>query len=87
MEKETAMNKDHAIGFGVGLLTGLVIGGIIALLYAPKTGKETRQLIKDKVSGVVDAVREKTSDVVDTVKDTASEASRKGQAAVKELKS
>ena len=81
------MNKDHAIGFGVGLLTGVVIGGVIALLYAPKTGKETRQLIKDKVSGVVDAVREKTSEVVGTVKDTASEASRKGQAVVKELKS
>jgi len=81
------MNKDHAIGFGVGLLTGLVVGGVIALLYAPKTGKETRQIIKDKVSGVADAVRGKTSDFVDTVKDTASEASRKGQAAVKELKS
>jgi len=81
------MNKDHAIGFGVGLLTGVVIGGVIALLYAPKTGKETRQLIKDKVSGVMDAVREKTGEVVDTVKDTASEVGRKGQAAVKELKS
>jgi gas vesicle protein len=81
------MNKDHAIGFGVGLLTGVVIGGVIALLYAPKTGKETRQLIKDKVTGVVDAFKEKTSGVVDTVKEEASEASQKGQAAVKALKS
>ena len=43
------MNKDHAIGFGIGLLTGALIGGVIALLYAPKTGKETRQFIKDKL--------------------------------------
>ena len=55
------MNKDHAIGFGIGLLAGAIIGGVIALLYAPKTGKETRQLIKDKATEVVDAVKEKTS--------------------------
>ncbi len=64
MKEETVMNKDHAIGFGIGLLAGAVIGGVIALLYAPKTGKETRQLIKDKVTEVVDAVKEKTSGAV-----------------------
>jgi gas vesicle protein len=80
------MNKDHVIGFGVGLLSGAIIGGVIALLYAPKTGKETRQLIKDKAVGVIDAVKEKTTDVIDSVKDVASEASRKGQAAVRALK-
>jgi len=63
------MNKDHAIGFGIGLLTGAVIGGVIALLYAPKTGKETRQMIKDKASSVVDAVRGKTTEVADEVKE------------------
>ena len=62
------MNKDHAIGFGIGLLTGAVIGGVIALLYAPKTGKETRQLIKDKATEVVNAAKEKTSGVVQALK-------------------
>jgi gas vesicle protein len=87
VKEETVVNKDHAIGFGVGLLAGAVIGGVIALLYAPKSGKETRQLIKDKVTGVVDAVKEKTGEVMDTAKEVASEASRKGQAAVHALKS
>ena len=81
------MNKDHAFGFGIGLLTGAVIGGVIALLYAPRSGKETRQLIKDKVTAVVDTVKEKTSGVIDTVKEETSEASRKGQAAVRAIKS
>ncbi len=81
------MNKDYAIGFGIGLLSGAVIGGVIALLYAPKSGKETRQLIKDKATEVVDTLKEETSGVMDTVKEAASEASRKGQAAVKALKS
>ena len=66
------MNKDHAIGFGIGLLTGAVIGGVIALLYAPKTGKETRQMIKDKTTEVVDAVKGKATEVMDAVKEKAS---------------
>jgi gas vesicle protein len=33
------MNKDHAVGFGIGLLSGVVIGGVIALLFAPQSGK------------------------------------------------
>jgi gas vesicle protein len=69
MKEETVMNKDHAIGFGIGLLAGAIIGGVIALLYAPKTGKETRQLIKDKTTEVVDAVKGKATEVVDAVKE------------------
>jgi gas vesicle protein len=34
--------------FLTGLLTGAAIGGIIALLYAPRSGKETREQIKNK---------------------------------------
>jgi gas vesicle protein len=74
-------------GFGIGLLTGAVIGGVIALLYAPKTGKDTRKLIKDKATEAVETLREETSEVIDTVKEAASEAGRKGKAAVKVIKS
>lgn len=66
------MNRDHAIGFGIGLLTGAVVGGVIALLYAPKTGTETRQIIKDKAASVADAVRGKTTEVIDAVKEKSS---------------
>lgn len=34
--------------FLTGLLAGAAIGGIIALLYAPKSGKETRDQIRAK---------------------------------------
>jgi gas vesicle protein len=81
------MNQDNVIGFGIGLITGAVIGGAIALLFAPRTGKETRQIIKDKATEVVDTAKEKTSELMGTVKDAASEANRKGQAAVQALKS
>ncbi len=62
------MDRKTLEGVGIGLLVGAVTGGVFALLYAPKSGKET-------------------SGVMDTVEDAASEASRKGQAAVKALKS
>lgn len=35
--------------FLAGLLTGAVVGGVIALLYAPKSGKETREDLKRKL--------------------------------------
>jgi gas vesicle protein len=77
------MNKDHAVGFGIGLLSGVVIGGIIALLFAPQSGKETRQMIKNKATGVVDAIKgkaEEANEVVDSVRE-------KTTRAVHELKS
>jgi gas vesicle protein len=76
------MNNDFVKGLCIGLVSGAVIGGVIALLYAPKTGKETRQLIKDKAVEMVDTAKEKGSEVIDTVKDAASEAGRKSQAAL-----
>jgi gas vesicle protein len=81
------MNQDKGIGFGIGLLTGAVIGGAIALLFAPKTGKETRQIIMDKATEVIDTAKEKTSELTNTVKGAASEANRKGHAAIQALKS
>jgi gas vesicle protein len=66
------MNKDHAVGFGVGLLSGVVIGGIIALLFAPQSGKETRQMIKNKATGMVDAIKGKAAEaneIADSVKE------------------
>ena len=59
-------------GFGIGLLAGAVIGGAIALLYAPQSGKKTRKLITDKATEVVDEVKEETIEVVDEVKEKAS---------------
>jgi gas vesicle protein len=34
--------------FITGLLAGAAVGGVVALLYAPQSGKETREQIKMK---------------------------------------
>ncbi len=43
-----------AKGFVVGMLTGGLIGAAIALLYAPKSGKELRTDIKTKAGEIAD---------------------------------
>ncbi len=53
------MNSDNLKGFGVGILVGLLVGGVIGLLYAPKPGKELRTELKDKAKKVAGDVRAK----------------------------
>jgi len=78
------MNKE--IGFGMSLLAGAAIAGAVALLYAPKSGKDTRQLIKDKASSVAGAVKEKASRAFHVVQKAASEAGSKGYAVADVIK-
>ncbi|MFA6404293.1 MAG: YtxH domain-containing protein [Salinivirgaceae bacterium] len=40
--------------FITGLLAGAAVGGVIALLYAPQSGKETREQIKRKFKDLED---------------------------------
>ena len=44
------MNRDSSSGFFAGLLIGAVIGAAIGLLYAPRSGDETRRLVKEKAA-------------------------------------
>lgn len=50
------MSRDNGLGKGVllGFLAGSAIGAIIALLYAPKSGKELRGDIKEKTDEFLD---------------------------------
>ena len=47
-------DSSAAKGFVVGVLTGGIIGAAIALLYAPKSGKELRADIKNKAGEIAD---------------------------------
>ena len=50
-------------------LTGVVIGATAAVLYAPKSGKDTRQFISEKTQLGKDAVSETGKDVVEASKE------------------
>jgi gas vesicle protein len=53
------MDKQEVAGLGIAFGVGLVVGLGVALLYAPQSGKETRQAIKSKAEDVVANVRGK----------------------------
>lgn len=56
------MSRDEDNGMSKGLLIGLLAGGVlgavIALLYAPKPGKELRADIKNKAGEIIDDAEE-----------------------------
>jgi gas vesicle protein len=50
-------------------LTGAIIGATAAILYAPKSGKDTRQFISDKTQQGREAVTETSKDIADAGKE------------------
>ena len=55
--------------FVLGMLMGAAVGAAVAILYAPHSGPQTRDLLKEKAA----AVKEKTATAVDTAKSKARE--------------
>lgn len=49
------------LGAGLSFLTGCVVGGTVALLYAPQSGTRTRRRIAD----FADDVRDRAEDVTE----------------------
>ena len=55
-------NSDSGARFGIGLILGLAVGAALGFLFAPRTGKETRELVKDKAADVSETVKDLTAD-------------------------
>ncbi len=51
----------------IGFAAGAVVGSIVALLYAPSSGGETREKIKDKIGDVSERATDAYADVKDRV--------------------
>lgn len=71
MSKESNLSKGLLIGF----LTGGIVGAAIALLYAPKSGKELRSDIKNKSNEFLDDAEK----YIDVAKEKASAAINEGK--------
>lgn len=55
-------NTDSVPRFGIGFALGAVIGLAVAFLLAPRPGKQTRELLKDKAADIPETVRQITAD-------------------------
>jgi gas vesicle protein len=65
--------KDAGSSFAIGFVIGAVVGVAIGFLYAPKAGRETRELLKEKAG----EVKEKAGEITEKAKEAATEAGKR----------
>ncbi len=58
-------------GFMMGMLWGVIIGGVVALLFAPQTGSETRHMIQDRLGQMKEIFRSSAREMEHTAEKTA----------------
>lgn len=51
------MERSSRDGMGMGLLAGAVIGFVAGILFAPRRGYETRQMLREKYDDLSSTVR------------------------------
>jgi len=61
--------KNYFLTVIISLLSGLFVGFIVGILFAPKTGKEIRKDIKDKSKEFVKKSKEGVTDTIDKTKE------------------
>jgi len=79
------MNKNSKTGL-YAFLWGGMIGAVIGLLYAPKSGEETRQFLIDEGDAILDKAVISAREVQDTAKSTIQDAQTRLEAFNQETK-
>ena len=64
-------------GVVIALFAGLAVGAIIGILFAPKSGKETRVDLMERGERLMEKGKESVSDVVEKTKDLAQSGKKK----------
>jgi gas vesicle protein len=60
------VEKEGGSSFLIGFIIGAVAGVAIGFLYAPKAGKETRAILKEKAG----QLKERASEVISRVRES-----------------
>jgi gas vesicle protein len=76
--------KDNFGSFLIGFLVGGLAGAVVALLYAPATGDETRTVIKDKAIELKDKTVETLDETYKKASVAANDAVSKAQDLIKQ---
>ena len=79
-------NNGMVKGLVIGLLAGGAIGAIVALLYAPKSGKELRADIREKADGLVGGADEYLHAMKAKAGEIVSEAKQRSEQLISEAK-
>jgi gas vesicle protein len=81
-------NEENGLGKGlvIGFLTGAAVGSIIALLFAPKSGKELREDIKNKSQDFIEDADKYISNAKDKASQLINEGKKKSEKLVADTK-
>ncbi len=71
-----------AAAVALGFILGGVLGGCLAMLFAPESGRRTRERLRDLASDV----RDKTVDLSEDLRDKAEDAVERGREVFEEKK-
>ena len=82
-----SQENGYVKGFFIGLLAGGAIGAIVALLYAPKSGKELQKDIKNKTDEYYDETEKFISDAKVKAKDMMNEGKKRWEQLIANAKS
>lgn len=83
MSRESSTTKGLLIGF----LAGGVVGAVLALLYAPKSGKELRSDIKAKTDDYLDEAEKYIAEAKDKAKELINEGKKRSEKLITDAKS
>jgi gas vesicle protein len=78
--------RDEFGAFLVGFVVGGLTGAVVALLFAPQSGEETRALIKDKSIELRDRATASAEDVIARAEAAAAEARTRAEELAKEVR-
>jgi gas vesicle protein len=79
-------DRDEFGAFLVGFVVGGLTGAVVALLFAPQSGEETRALIKDKSIELRDRATTSAEEVIARAEAAASEARARAEELAKEVR-
>ncbi len=81
------MSDRNAIGMlAVGFLLGALVGAVMALLFAPQSGEDTRSMIKDKSIELRDRAQETAEQARARTDEVVNQLKEQGQSAMKTVR-
>jgi gas vesicle protein len=78
--------RDEFGAFLVGFIVGGLTGAVVALLFAPQSGEETRALIKDKSIELRDKAQVSAEEALARAEEVAADARRRADELTKEAR-
>ncbi|MEJ2613676.1 MAG: YtxH domain-containing protein [Ignavibacteriaceae bacterium] len=67
------MNHNSRLGFFMNFLTGTIVGGVAGFLFAPKTGQQLREDLKEDLDSYIKKVKDTGNKIVEDAQNTANQ--------------